>query len=43
MELGRTRVVIASVREAIQESSDALRLLDRDVASLLAMNDSVRR
>ena len=35
--LSRTGVVIASVSEAIQESSGALRLLNRHVASLLAM------
>jgi hypothetical protein len=34
---GRAEAVIASVSEAIQESSGALRLLDRHVASLLAM------
>jgi hypothetical protein len=34
--MGRTAVVIASVGEAIQESSGALRLLDRHVAALLA-------
>ena len=37
MRLGRTKIVIASVSVAIQESSGALRLLDRRVASLLAM------
>jgi hypothetical protein len=36
MRLGRIRVVTASESEAIQESSGGPRLLDHDVASLLA-------
>jgi hypothetical protein len=41
--LGRTRIVIASVSEAILESLGARRLLDRHVASLLAMTIPAER